>query len=99
MPNRTRSSAESAWLPQMIATIDEGMVLTDVQGRTTWVNPGVTRLCGYPLADLRGRPPGKETLSLDQRCNRGGSWVCGLQQPRRRGEQTHMLDCSCAECK
>jgi hypothetical protein len=34
----------------------------------------------------------KEALGLDQPCNCGGIWVCGLLQPRRRGETTHILD-------
>lgn len=32
----------------------------------------------------------KEVLGLDQRYPCGGIWVCGLHQPRRRGEITHV---------
>lgn len=37
-------------------------------------------------------------LGLAEPCRCGGIWVCGLLQPRRRGEHTHMLDWWCARC-
>jgi hypothetical protein len=40
----------------------------------------------------------KEALGLDKRCACGGVWVCGLIQPRRSGEHTHILDWRCADC-
>lgn len=58
MPKQTHAHDEAAWLPEVVATIDEGVVITDAQGRTTWINPGFTRLCGYTLADFQGRTPG-----------------------------------------
>jgi len=36
----------------------EMVVLTDVQGRTEWVNQPFTRTCGYTLDEVRGRKPG-----------------------------------------
>ncbi|HEY0606009.1 MAG TPA: hypothetical protein VGD58_24000 [Herpetosiphonaceae bacterium] len=41
----------------------------------------------------------KDALGLAQPCRCGGIWVCGLLQPRRRGETTHILDWYCADCK
>ena len=40
----------------------------------------------------------KDALGLDKRCACGGVWVCGLHQPRRSGEHTHVLDWYCARC-
>ncbi|PIE75831.1 hypothetical protein CSA17_05420, partial [bacterium DOLJORAL78_65_58] len=36
-----------------------GVVVTDTKGRTRWVNPGFSEICGYGLADLFGKPPGE----------------------------------------
>ncbi|HEX8387016.1 MAG TPA: PAS domain S-box protein [Rubricoccaceae bacterium] len=35
-----------------------GVVVTDAEGRTEWVNAGLTRITGYTLDELRGRKPG-----------------------------------------
>ncbi|MET0387840.1 MAG: MerR family transcriptional regulator [Polyangiales bacterium] len=35
-----------------------GVLVTDLRGRTLWVNKSCERICGYPLADLRDRTPG-----------------------------------------
>jgi hypothetical protein len=40
----------------------------------------------------------KEALGRAEPCRCGGIWVCGLHQPRRRGETTHILDWYCARC-
>lgn len=40
----------------------------------------------------------KDALGLAQPCRCGGISVCGLLQPRRRGERTHILDWYCARC-
>lgn len=37
---------------------DNGVLITDAQGRTEWVNDGFTKHTGYDLADLVGRVPG-----------------------------------------
>lgn len=42
----------------MLDALPCGVVLTDALGRTQWVNRSVERICGYGLADLRGRTPG-----------------------------------------
>jgi len=36
----------------------EGFVVTDPAGLVEWVNPAFTALCGYTLAELKGRKPG-----------------------------------------
>lgn len=40
----------------------------------------------------------KDVLGLAQPCRCGGIWVCGLIQPRRSGEHTHILNWRCADC-
>lgn len=48
--------------PRAIATLATQLadpaVLTDPEGRVTWINSAFTRLCGYTLPELRGRKPG-----------------------------------------
>ena len=36
----------------------EGIVVTDPAGHVEWVNPAFSALCGYTLAELKGRKPG-----------------------------------------
>jgi PAS domain S-box-containing protein len=45
-------------LPWVAASIDDGIVITNADGLTTWVNPGFSRLCGYDPAELLGKKPG-----------------------------------------
>lgn len=40
----------------------------------------------------------KEALGLDQPCRCVGIWVCGLHQPRRQEQPTHIWDWYCAAC-
>ncbi len=48
--------------PRSLAPVAEqlcdAVVLTDTQGRVTWLNPAFTRLCGYTLDEMIGRKPG-----------------------------------------
>ncbi|MGI4738020.1 MAG: PAS domain-containing protein [Janthinobacterium lividum] len=37
---------------------DNGVLITDAQGRTEWVNEGFIKHTGYTLADIQGRRPG-----------------------------------------
>ena len=37
---------------------DNGVLITDAQGRIEWVNEGFTKHTGYTLADMQGRLPG-----------------------------------------
>ncbi len=38
---------------------DNGVIITDAQGRIEWVNDGFTKHTGYTLADMVGRSPGE----------------------------------------
>jgi PAS domain S-box-containing protein len=55
---RERDRAEIARLSHMVSQSSNGMMITDSQGRTEWVNDGFVRLTGYTLEEMRGRTPG-----------------------------------------
>ncbi|SIQ99922.1 PAS domain-containing sensor histidine kinase [Pontibacter lucknowensis] len=38
---------------------DNGVVITDANGRTEWVNEGFTRIAGYTLDEMQGKKPGE----------------------------------------
>jgi len=40
------------------AKTDNGVILTDLEGRVKWLNPGFTNISGYTLDELLGRKPG-----------------------------------------
>lgn len=44
-------------LPPLQAEPD-GLVVTDPAGRIEWISPGFSQMCGYTLAELKGRKPG-----------------------------------------
>lgn len=46
-------------LAEVVRRTDNGVVLTDPEGRVTWVNEGFTRLTGYTLPEVAGRKPGE----------------------------------------
>ena len=52
------SEAEARKLSAVAARTDNGVVITDPEGRTEWVNDAFTRMTGYALADLLGKKPG-----------------------------------------
>ena len=51
--------AEPRKLPLVAAHSDSAVILTDARGRVEWVNEAFTRITGYHLHDVIGRPPGK----------------------------------------
>jgi PAS domain S-box-containing protein len=40
----------------MLQSIGEGVLATDLEGRTLWMNPAAERLMGWSLAEAQGRP-------------------------------------------
>jgi diguanylate cyclase (GGDEF)-like protein/PAS domain S-box-containing protein len=55
-----RETAERAERLSVIAEQTQNVaVLLDRDGRTEWVNAAFTRLTGYTIEDMRGRPPGE----------------------------------------
>lgn len=54
---KARLLAAVAQLPAPAAP--EPMVVTDPAGLVLWVNPAFTAMCGYSLAELKGRKPGQ----------------------------------------
>lgn len=45
-------------LAAVAAHTSNGVILTDANGLTQWVNDGFTRITGYSFADVEGRKPG-----------------------------------------
>ena len=52
------SRVQADRLALVAARTTNGVVVTDAEGRTEWVNEGFTRISGYTLDDLAGRKPG-----------------------------------------
>ncbi|RZK61965.1 MAG: PAS domain-containing protein, partial [Hymenobacter sp.] len=55
--DRVTAAKQLAQLASVAQGTDNGVLITDAQGRTEWVNEGFTRHTGYTLADMRGRRP------------------------------------------
>jgi PAS domain S-box-containing protein len=58
-------SQELGWMATVARHAVNGIVLTDVEGRVTWVNPGFEQMSGRSLEDMLGRKPG-EVLQCEQ---------------------------------
>lgn len=56
--NRVEAEKQLKLLALVAQGTDNGVIITDAQGRTEWVNEGFTRHTGYALADLVGKTPG-----------------------------------------
>lgn len=68
-------------LSLVASKINNGVVLTNAEGHTEWINEGFTRLTGYVLDEVRGKKPGsflqgpltsKETVRLIREAERAG---------------------------
>ncbi len=56
---RLRSQAiEKSKLALIAARTNNGVVLSDAQGRVEWINEGFNRLTGYTIEEMRGKKPG-----------------------------------------
>jgi PAS domain S-box-containing protein len=53
-----RTSEELRMMSLVAAKTDNGVVLTDLDQRIQWVNPGFTVISGYSLDEVIGRKPG-----------------------------------------
>ncbi|MGI4871890.1 MAG: PAS domain-containing protein [Janthinobacterium lividum] len=56
--NRVTAAKHLEQLALVAQGTDNGVLISDAQGRTEWVNEGFTKHTGYTLADLLGRFPG-----------------------------------------
>lgn len=45
-------------LTPVVEQLSDPIVIADIQGRVTWMNPAFTRLCGYTLDEMQGQKPG-----------------------------------------
>lgn len=55
---RILSQINSFGAESSAANSNAGIVVTGNDGRVIWVNEAFTRMCGYTLAELKGRKPG-----------------------------------------
>lgn len=55
---RREAEAELRKLAFIVQHADTGVVITDAEGQTDWVNDGFTRITGYSIDEMRGRRPG-----------------------------------------
>ncbi|MBF9251673.1 PAS domain S-box protein [Pontibacter sp. 172403-2] len=55
---RVKSQQELEKLSLVASSTDNGVIITDADGLTEWVNEGFTRLTGYTLSETLGRKPG-----------------------------------------
>ncbi|RYZ21852.1 MAG: PAS domain S-box protein [Chitinophagaceae bacterium] len=54
---RIEREAEFRKLSLITQQTDDGIIVTDADKRTTWVNDGFTRMTGYTLEEMRGHRP------------------------------------------
>ena len=82
-----RATAESNALLALVAqnTIN-GVVITDADGRTEWVNAAFTRLTGFDLGDIRGRRPDELLGGPDT----DGATHAKVQEALRTGQPCHV---------
>jgi PAS domain S-box-containing protein len=66
-----------------LEALPQGIVVTDARGKTEWINDAVTRICGYTLAELRGRTPGSvlQGPGTDRRAVRRISAALAARRP------------------
>jgi PAS domain S-box-containing protein len=62
---RVQAHEQFRMLALVAQSTDNGVVITDAQGRTEWVNKGFSRQTGYTLADMRGQKPGAVLQGAD----------------------------------
>jgi PAS domain S-box-containing protein len=79
--------AEASRLALVAARTDNGVVLTDTEGRIEWVNDGFSRITGYQLDEVKGRRPG----SMLQGPASDPATVARISAALRRGEGFHEI--------
>ena len=52
------SETQALKLSRVADRTDNGVIITDRDGKVEWINDGFTRISGYTLADMAGRTPG-----------------------------------------
>lgn len=55
---QTSKPLDGALARGVLEALPHGVLVTDANGKTEWINEAVTQLCGYTLAQLRGKTPG-----------------------------------------
>ena len=59
LTERRHLEEEHRLLAEVVRRTDNGVVLSDAEGKVIWVNEGFTRISGYTLEEVRGQKPGK----------------------------------------
>ena len=61
----TASLKENRMLAKVAEETVNAVVITDVEGKTTWVNQGFCRITGYSLEEVKGKTPGSVLQGKD----------------------------------
>jgi PAS domain S-box-containing protein len=61
----TLSLKENRMLAKVAEETVNAVVITDVEGKTTWVNQGFSRITGYSLEEVKGKTPGSVLQGKD----------------------------------
>jgi PAS domain S-box-containing protein len=83
--------AEHDWLRTLLASISEGVIAADTQGRVSYLNPLAEQLTGWSVVDALGAPIEEvfDVLALDEKTLE----KCQLQQVLESGEPTTRQSC------
>ena len=60
-------AASEARFQTVVESLNEGLILTDLDDAVIYVNRRMTELCGWTLGELRGRPAADVFIRADQR--------------------------------
>jgi len=77
--------ASIARLSRVASQTTNGVIITDAQGKTEWINEGFTRLTGFTLDEMKGRRPGE----LLQGPDTNSEAVNDMREALRRREPFH----------
>jgi len=56
---------EREQLGTAMASIDNGVIMTDASGRLSYLNPVAEEMCGWVLEEVRGQPVGRMLMLMD----------------------------------
>lgn len=80
---KSRDDLDGALARGVLEALPQGILVTDARGRTEWINEACTELCGYTLAQLRGKTPGSvlQGPGTDQRVVRRIGAALAAREP------------------
>lgn len=77
---KVKAKKEIEKLSLVASKTDNGVVITDADGLTEWVNEGFTKITGYTLADMLGKKPGDVLQGADTEQDALGQISEGLRK-------------------